>query len=113
MSDEHKITQSQYWREITALAKSIKKSRRKKKSDSDDEYREYVDNEATQIVDGHEWIIYTWAYPWVLMHSKHEDQVFEDQGPVQAENYAQIMQVMAYGAMLQDLRDELSTLLGI
>lgn len=98
--EESKITQSQYWREVTALAKEIKKEAR-----GDDEREHELLHET---IDGHEWIIYTWAYPWVLMHSRNEDALFDQLGEQQATAYSQIMQMMAFYAFYQDVANELA-----
>lgn len=96
---EAKITMQQYWREVSSLAKQIKKEARTDERDTGD-----VLNEA---IDGHEWIIYTWAYPYVLMHSRNENALFDEQGAVEASDYSGIMQQMAFYALRQDVSDEL------
>lgn len=101
MSDS-KITQSQYWREVTSLAKQIAKEAKAEDRDITDVLHE--------TIDGHQWVIYTWAYPWVLMHSRSEDALFDQMGPTEATGYSQIMQLMTFYALYQDVAEELSGL---
>ena len=101
MGDDSKITSHGYWKEIRALAKLV---HTKEGYDEDADESDILH----ELIDGHEWIIYTWAYPWVLMHSDNEDALFDAQGPTEATNYSQIMQLMAFYAMEQDVMDALS-----
>jgi hypothetical protein len=113
MSD-HTITLSQYAREIKALAKNAKKET-KERGQSKNEHRDRALERLHEDVDGHEWIIYTWAYPYVLIHSENEDALFEQMGRDALEgldNYAAVMQRMAFAAMLADAEQELETLFG-
>jgi len=98
MSD-NKITQKQYWKEVDDLAKQIAEEAR---AEGD------RDRVLHETIDGHEWIIYTWAYPWVLMHSRNEDALFEQLGPQEAESYSDIMRSMAFWALREDVANELA-----
>jgi len=99
MSDS-KITQSQYWREVSSLAKNIAKEAKDEDRDISDVLHE--------TIDGHQWVIYTWAYPWVLMHSRSEDALFEEQGSIETSSYSDIMQKMTYYALYQDVSNEIA-----
>ena len=107
---EHAISQTGYWREIRAIAKDAKREVRLERAQARKEKREprfELSDMVHQKIDGHAWIIYIWAYPWILLHSRNESAVFEDQGPQQAQDYAQIMQLMSFYAMQQDVNDVL------
>jgi hypothetical protein len=110
MSD-NKISQVEYWRQIKAIAKDCKREA-KEKGQSKDAWEERANELVHETVDGHMWIIYTWCYPWVLMHTRNEDALFEDFGPTEAKDYSSIMQKMAYCAMEKDVLTELSEQFG-
>ncbi len=97
---EGKISYAEYWKEVRAMAKGVK---RQAKERDEDEY-----DVLHEMVDGHEWIIYTWAYPWVLIQSANEDALFDEMGPTEATDYAQIMGQMAFMAFRADIAEELS-----
>lgn len=104
MSD-HKISQSEYWRQIKAIVRDAKReSKEVPKKDRDERVQELI----TQAVDGHMWIIYTWAYPWVLMHTRNEDALFDSQGEQTFDSYSKAMQLMAFAAMEQDCYEVLN-----
>jgi hypothetical protein len=98
MSD-NKITQKEYWKEVTSLAKQIAEEARGG-GDRHDILHE--------TIDGHEWIIYTWAYPYVLIHSRNEDALFEQLGGQTTDSYSDIMQRMAFWALKEDVGNELA-----
>lgn len=97
MSKDNEITYKQYWDEVAALAKSVEKEAKENESGAD------IHDLLHQAIDGHEWVIYTWAHPWVLIHSDNEDALFEQMGEQKAESYSQIMQQMTYFAMYEDV----------
>jgi len=96
------ITSQEYWKEVFDTVKEIVEETK-----GQDEDREWAFDRLFETVDGHEWIIYTWAYPWVLMYSDNEDELFESQGPQEATDYSQIMQAMAFWAFHQDVAERL------
>lgn len=105
MSDS-KITQREYWKEVTSIAKEILREAREQDVGLRRERGQELLHEA---VDGHQWIIYTWAYPYVLIHSRNEDALFDEQGPQEANSYSEIMQKMAFYALYQDVANELGS----
>ncbi len=105
MSD-HKISMSEYWRQVKALAKEAK-SETKEKGSSREQWKVRAEERLLQTIDGHEWIIYPWAYPWVLMHSRNEDALFEKLGSVETSSYSDIMQKMAFCALKVDAETDL------
>jgi len=97
---DSKITYSEYWKEVTAIAKSVLEEA--EGGDTHDLLHE--------AIDAHQWIIYTWAYPYVLIHSSNEDAFFDQMGATEATSYQQIMQMMAFYALYQDVAEEISEL---
>jgi hypothetical protein len=110
--DKSTITQKEYWREIANVAKNAK-SETKTCGQALDTWRERAFEHVREIVDGHHWIIYTWCYPWVLIHTRNEDALFDQMGDdalAGKTDYSSVMQVMAFAAMLQDAEEALSEL---
>jgi len=101
-----KITMQEYWKEVDSIANEIADE-----TQEQDEDRNWAMDRLFEYVDGHEWIIYTWAYPWVLMHCENEDAVFESVGPQTTESYSDIMQKMAFYAFEQDVGAKLEEVL--
>lgn len=106
---DSKITQKQYWEEVTSIAKEV--IREARETGRGERARERAHDYLHEFVDGHEWIIYTWAYPYVLIHSKSEDALFDELGPQEASSYSDIMQKMAFYALYTDAMNELSGML--
>lgn len=102
-----KITMQEYWKEVDEVAKEVADETREQ-----DEDRNWAFDRLWETIDGHQWIIYTWAYPWVLMHTDNEDMLFDEMGTQQAESYSQIMQQMAFMAFHQDVAEKLEERLG-
>lgn len=106
--DEKKITLSEYWRQMKTIAKDAKRSAMGvPKADRFDKATEF----AEQTVDSHEWVIYTWANPYVLIYSAHEDKIFDDYGPQLFESYAEGMMKLAAYAMRADVMHVLDGLM--
>jgi len=99
-----KITQSEYWKEVTSIAKGVLEEAAVNRQGSD------TSDLLHEAIDGHQWIIYTWAYPYVLIHSRSEDAFFDQMGATEATSYQQIMQLMAFYALYQDVAEEISEL---
>lgn len=97
--DTNTITMKEYWREVAAIAREAKKRARSEHQDIQDILHE--------MIDGHEWIIYTWANPYVLIHSRNEDALFDSMGETVAKSYSEIMQQMAYFALETDVQNEI------
>lgn len=81
-----------------------------------EEYREYGDDQDPddfisdrlhEIVDGHEWIIYTYYNSQVLTHSDNDGAYFDDIGALEASDYNSAVQPMAFYAMRQDVVDRI------
>lgn len=106
MSDS-KITQKEYWDEVSTIAKDMIDEMREQKEDHD-----WAREQVHQTVDGHSWIIYTWAYPYVLIHTRNEDALFDEMGSQEASSYSDIMQKMAFYALYTDVMAELEEKLG-
>lgn len=106
--EEGKITYGQYWRQVKAIAKDAMKEARQSPKD---ERRDRAVQLAEEAVDGHEWVIYTWANPYVLIHSRHEDSIFDDLGPQTWESYSDAMMKMAAWALRGDVMEDLEELL--
>ena len=98
MSDAIK-NQREYYKEISALAKQIAEE---VEGDTD-----RASDLAHEIMDGHQWIIYTYYNLQVLEHSRNESAYFENCGSLDADSYCDAMAKMAFAAMLQDVYEEL------
>jgi hypothetical protein len=101
MSDS-KITYQQYWKQVSAIVKDVIDEMKEQ-----DEDRDWAIDYLHQTVDGHEWVIYTWANPYVLIHSQNEDALFDDMGATEATSYSEIMMKMAFYALYADCAQEL------
>ena len=95
---QQKITAAQYNRKVRELAREILAERRKAKGDL-----EFVERLLDDSIEGYAWITETWALSFVLSHSENHNAVFQEKGPQRAENYFQIMQVMAFYALRADV----------
>jgi hypothetical protein len=101
------MTAQEYWKEVREIAEEII-GESKEKGRSYEQMREYAQERLWEWIDGHEWIIYTWAYPYVLIHCSNEDAYFQEFGPVEkVESYSDIMGKMAFYAFYSDVAEEL------
>lgn len=99
----NKISYKEYWDEVkTIVDDAIKEA--KGAARPEEAAQRYVQ----ETVDGHQWVIYTWANPYVLIHTQNEDALFDGQGSTEADSYSGIMQQMAVWAMMADVEAELS-----
>lgn len=103
------VTQKEYWKEVREMAQGIIEEGHRQDKSGDD-LREWSTDYLHEAIDNHEWVIYTWANPYVLIHcsSGAEDALFENQGAVEASSYSQIIQLMAFYALYEDVAGELS-----
>src|SRR5688572_1067746 len=104
MSDDSKISYGEYWRQVSGIVKDVLSEMKEQ-----DEDRDWAFDYLRQVVDGHQWVIYTWANPYVLIHSQNEDALFESFGSVETDSYSDIMMKMAYAALEADCMAELDT----
>lgn len=98
ISGDHVISYKEYWREVKSLAKQAKKEKRAGYDPTDIVH---------ELVDGHQWIIYTAYNPFVLIHSQNEDALFDSMGSSEFESYSDAMAKMAYFALEADVMNEL------
>lgn len=106
--EEGKIGYGQYWRQVKAIAKdAMIEARKSPKEDRRDAATRY----AEETTDQHEWVIYTWANPYVLIHSAHEDCIFDDFGEQTFTNYSDAMAKMAGCALRADVMEALEDML--
>lgn len=90
-----RIDQRDYWNEVKDCARAVK------------EEGEDLD----QLVDQHQWVIYTWANLQILVHSKNENAYFEELGEKLAtEDFSSTVQTLAYWAFLADIQEVLWSL---
>jgi hypothetical protein len=97
------ITQHEYWVEVKALAKSALKECARDAEGA----RDYLH----ELVDGHQWVIYTYYAAQVLQHSRNEDAWFEDFDGGEFSSYADAVSKMAYAALLTDTQCEITDIL--
>lgn len=111
MTDDNIITAQQYHAEIRSICQSALDEY--KGHHEDDEPDEWFHDWLHQTIDGHQWIIYTHYNSQVLTHSDNRDAAWEIGGETpQADSYGQLMAVLAFYAMSQDVQDhmDMSTL---
>jgi hypothetical protein len=109
MSDDYKnsISYKEYWDEVRDIAKEIVRETKDQKED-----RGWAFDRLFEYIDGHEWVIYTWANPYVLIHCSNEDALFDVESTVETSSYADIMMKMAFYALHEDASVELEEQLG-
>lgn len=98
MSD-NTITQREYYHEIASIAQECLREQY-------EDGRE-VSECVSEAVDGHQWVIYTWANIAVLQISRNDNAYFENFGSLQAESFSDAVQKMAYAAMEADVQEAL------
>lgn len=92
------ITEKQYWKEIRALAKEADKRVKEGEEPSDVVH---------EMVDGHQWIIYTHYLPYVLINTRNEEAAFDAYGEVSGDHYSALLTPLAYYAMEQDVYEHM------
>jgi hypothetical protein len=100
MSDMERFTSEEYYAQCRAIAEECCEEAEGDENDAADKVHE--------VVDGHEWIIYTFYNGIVLEHSRNDGAHFENFGPLEADGYSDAMVKMAYAAMSQDVMEYLS-----
>ncbi len=109
------ITEKEYWQEVRSLAISILDDAWEQHPSEDDqrEREEFMSDRLHEDVDGHQWIIYT-HYNVQVLHCAHNPEAYWDQmgEAPQAENYGQLMAVLAYSALQEDVAQVVGDLNG-
>lgn len=102
------ITFKDYWKEILAIANEIAEDTKNEGED-----REWAFERLWETIDGHEWIIYAWAQPYVLAQTNNDDAYFEMTGEdsVPGNNTGQVLMTLAFYAMHQDTAETLERVL--
>ena len=91
------MDQKEYWTEIIALAKSVRREAAENGRDVSDVLHE--------TLDGHEYVIYTAQARDVITHSDNADAIFEDFGKLSVESWEELFPRAAYCAMERDVRE--------
>ena len=113
MSNE--ITYTQYWQEIRDLARQIAAEAMEQCDNDRDCAEEKAQELAHEIIDGHEWVIYTANNLQVLQHSNNSDYFVDNFGEEAAglilseRGIDGLHNVLAYGAMLGDVSENLES----
>ena len=105
MNDE--ITNREYFAEVTALAEAVHNVGREG-SDYDDTCD--PGDVLHELIDGHEWIIYTHYNLQVLRHSLNESALFDEMGPQTWDDMRTMTAQLAWWALLTDVRDTIGRL---
>ena len=90
---------SEYAEEITALARSLEEQCQESGSDVSDVLHE--------MIDGHQWVIYTHLAREVLLHSDNDCEIFDVVGPVEVSDWGTLFSQAAYFAMVSDVSGEI------
>jgi hypothetical protein len=90
----------EYYAEIRALAQE---ARQRSYEDGQD-----IQEVVHELVDGHQWVIYTHYGLQVLQYSRHENAYFDTFGPLTADTFCSVMAKLTYAAMEADVQETLS-----
>lgn len=98
--DTSKITEKEYWTEVKAIAREVRREAKERGEEETDVLAETVDS--------HQWVIYTWAAPYVLIHTRNADAAWDVTGcdPI-GKSYGQLMAVLAFFALHEDVSEVL------
>lgn len=97
-----KISYFEYWDEVkTIVDDAIKEAKGAARP------QEAADRYVHETCDQHQWVIYTWANHYVLIHTQNEDALFDANGSVEADSYSDIMAKMAAWALMADVEAQL------
>ncbi len=110
MCDEP-MTGRQYQQEINGLAQILRDEATAGEFGEGEEARESFQERTHEMIDGHEWIIYTGYHYEVLAHSDNDGYSVENFGAESILTDGQLnTAAMAFGAMYGDLWDALHRL---
>jgi hypothetical protein len=104
MSDDKKNPYQEYWDSLRSIAEEAKEAEKR-----GEDPQQFIH----ESVDGSHHIIYTYANLYVLQHGRNEDAVFDQMGSDAlsgCNSYGEVMQRMAYYAMLADVEAEFADL---
>ena len=101
----NQITYQEYWKEVAGLAKQIAQEAKDEGLDESEAY-----DRLHEVIDGHQWVIYTWANPYVLIHSQNENALFDELGaPQEFSDYSDFMMKTAFWALRADVAAEIQS----
>lgn len=100
------ITHKQYWAQIRSIVKDALREYKQHGTDTDP--NEWLNDWLHQMIDGHEWIIYTQKNLFVLLWTDNQDAYFDDFGEMEATDFPSTTARLAYAAMAQDVTDNLN-----
>lgn len=86
------MTYAEYWTEVRSLAEELAKV------DEDERY-----DRLFEVIDGHQFIIYTHYAEQVMVHTDNEDAVFDSFGELSGDSWAAVVVRAAFCAMEQDV----------
>lgn len=103
MSD---ITEREYFEQVQDVADECLERAKKRYTDDGQDMSEAFDEILHEIIDGHEWIIYTWKARQILMISPNESACVDDFGAESVVRDGRIhWEGMAFCAMHRDVVD--------
>lgn len=88
------MTYTEYWTEVKSLAEELAKV------DEDERY-----DRLFETIDGHQFIIYTAYAELVMVHTDHEDAVFDSFGELSGSSWSEVVVRAAFSAMEQDVSE--------
>lgn len=111
MSD-NKITYHDYWAQVRGTAEEICEEAKAQADDPTraEGIRDWILDNYHEWTDGHEWVIYYWAHPYILLHTDSANTLIETYGEDALrgkDDWTEIQAAFAQAAFDADVRDAL------